>query len=121
MLSRIADSLFWITRYLERAEDTARILDVSYYMMLEGAHQAVRLLWAPLVSIAGAHEEFFARYSEADPRSVLEFPGFSDDHPDSIVQCVAKARENARSRVRSTSRASQPSRSRPPNDASRRI
>jgi len=96
MLSRIADSLFWITRYLERAEDTARILDVSYYMMLEGAHQAVRLRWAPLVSIAGAHEEFFARYAEADPRSVLEFLGFSDDHPDSIVQCVAKARENAR-------------------------
>jgi uncharacterized alpha-E superfamily protein len=96
MLSRIADSLFWITRYLERAEDTARILDVSYYMMLEGAQQTYRLRWAPLVSIAGAHEEFFARYAEADPRSVLEFLGFSNDHPDSIVQCVAKARENAR-------------------------
>jgi uncharacterized alpha-E superfamily protein len=96
MLSRIADSLFWITRYLERAEDTARILDVSYYMMLESAQHTVRLRWAPLVSIAGAHEEFFSRYREADPRSVLEFLGFSDDHPDSIVQCVAKARENAR-------------------------
>jgi len=96
MLSRIADSLFWITRYLERAEDTARILDVNYYMLLEGAQQAHRLRWAPLVSIAGAHDEFFARYAEADPRSVLEFLGFSPEHPDSIVQCVAKARENAR-------------------------
>jgi uncharacterized alpha-E superfamily protein len=96
MLSRIADSLFWITRYLERAEDTARILDVNYYMLLEGVQHAHRLRWAPLVSIAGAHEEFFARYAEADPRSVLEFLGFSPEHPDSIVQCVAKARENAR-------------------------
>jgi uncharacterized alpha-E superfamily protein len=96
MLSRIADSLFWISRYLERAEDTARILDVSYYMMLEGAQQTYRLRWAPLVYIAGAHEEFFARYAEAEPRSVLEFLGFSESNPDSIVQCVAKARENAR-------------------------
>jgi uncharacterized alpha-E superfamily protein len=96
MLSRIADSLFWITRYLERAEDTARILDVNYYMMLEGAQRADRLRWAPLVSIAGAHDEFFARYPEADPRSVLEFLGFSAEHPDSIMECVGKARENAR-------------------------
>jgi uncharacterized alpha-E superfamily protein len=96
MLSRIADSLFWIARYMERAEDTARILDVNYYMMLEAAQQPYRLRWEPIVILTGAHEEFSARYVEAEPRSVFEFLGFSEDHPDSIVQCVAKARENAR-------------------------
>ena len=96
MLSRIADSLFWMARYMERAEDTARILDVNYYMMLEGAHQPYRLRWEPLVIISGAHERFFAQYDEAAPRSVFEFLGFSEDNPDSIVECVSKARENAR-------------------------
>src|SRR5262249_11831124 len=96
MLSRIADSLFWMARYMERAEDTARILDVNYYMMLEGAHQPYRLRWEPLVIISGAHERFFAQYDEAVPRSVFEFLGFSQDNPDSIVECVSKARENAR-------------------------
>ena len=87
---------FWIARYMERAEDTARILDVNYYMMLEGAQQPYRLRWEPIVILTGAHEEFSARYAEAEPRSVFEFLGFSEDHPDSIVQCVTKARENAR-------------------------
>ena len=96
MLSRIADSLFWMARYMERAEDTARILDVNYYMMLEGAHQPYRLRWEPLVIISGAHERFFVQYDEAAPRSVFEFLGFSEDNPDSIVECVSKARENAR-------------------------
>src|SRR5262249_18716792 len=96
MLSRIADSLFWMARYMERAEDTARILDVNYYMMLEGAHQPYRVRWEPLVIISGANERFFAQYDEAAPRSVFEFLGFSEDNPDSIVECVSKARENAR-------------------------
>lgn len=96
MLSRIADSLFWIARYMERAEDTARILDVNYYMLLEGSQQPYRLRWEPLVIITGEHERFWNQYAEADPRSVFEFLGFSEHNPDSIVQCVAAARENAR-------------------------
>lgn len=96
MLSRIADSLYWIARYMERAEDTARILDVNYYMMLEGSAQPYRLRWEPLVIITGEHERFFQQYAEADPRSVFEFLGFSESNPDSIVQCVGNARENAR-------------------------
>ena len=58
MLSRIADSLFWIARYMERAEGTARILDVNYHMMLEQSNQPYRLRWDPLVIIAGEHERF---------------------------------------------------------------
>ena len=91
MLSRIADSLFWMARYMERAEDTARILDVNYDMMLEGAHQPYRLRWEPLVIISGAHERFFTQHDEAAPRSVFEFLGFSEDNPDSIAIIRRKA------------------------------
>jgi uncharacterized alpha-E superfamily protein len=95
MLSRIADSLFWIARYMERAEDTARVLDVNFYMMLEQP-QPYRLRWQPLVEIVGEQELFASIYREANPTTVLEFLGFREDNPDSIVNCVARARENAR-------------------------
>ena len=56
MLSRIADSLFWLARYIERAEDTARILDVNYHMLLEQSQQPYRLHWEPLIIMAGEQE-----------------------------------------------------------------
>jgi len=96
MLSRIADALFWIGRYMERAEDTARILDVNYYMLLEGSDQPYRLRWDPLIALTGDRERFFAQYAEANPQTVFEFLGFREDNPNSIVQCIANARENAR-------------------------
>ena len=97
MLSRIADSLFWIARYIERAEDTARILDVNYYMLLEGSQRAV----SPALGAARRHQRASRSasstcYAEANPHTVFEFLGFRDDNPNSIVQCIAKARENAR-------------------------
>jgi len=95
MLSRIADSLFWIARYMERAEDTARVLDVNFYTMLQQP-QSYRLRWQPLVEIVGEQELFYSVYKEANPYTVLEFLGFREDNPDSIVNCVARARENAR-------------------------
>jgi uncharacterized alpha-E superfamily protein len=97
MLSRIADSLYWLARYMGRAEDTARILDVNYYMMLEQAPIAYQLSWEPLLSMAGEHEHFQHFYSEATAETVFEFLAFRRDNPSSIVECVAKARENARS------------------------
>ena len=96
MLSRIADSLFWIARYMERAEDTARILEVNYHMLIEQSAQAYRLRWDPLVSITGEQERFDAHYEQATPRNVFEFLAFSPDNPSSIVQCIASVRENAR-------------------------
>jgi uncharacterized alpha-E superfamily protein len=95
MLSRIADSLFWIARYMERAEDTARILDVNYHMVLE-SYQSYRLRWDPLIIITGEQELFLQLYKEATAPAVIEFLGFSSGNPDSIVHCIAKARENAR-------------------------
>ena len=96
MLSRIADSLFWINRYMVRAEETARILDVNYYMVLEEAQQLYKLRWGPLIEIAGERERFTQLYRETNAQTVFEFLAFREDNPNSIVQCVARARENAR-------------------------
>jgi uncharacterized alpha-E superfamily protein len=96
MLSRIADSLFWIGRYMERAEDTARILDVNYHMMLEQSNQSYRLRWEPLIVMAGEERPFQKLYNEANAHSVFEFLAFRPDNPSSVVQCISRARENAR-------------------------
>ena len=96
MLSRIADSLFWLARYMERAEDTARILDVNYHMLLEQSAVPYRLRWDPLVVMAGEQERFSQFYEEANAQTVYEFLAFRADNPNSIVQCITKARENAR-------------------------
>ena len=96
MLSRIAESLFWLARYIERAEDTARILDVTYHTLLEQAQQPYRLRWDPLVSMAGEEIIFRQIYQEATSSNVFEFLAFNEGNPSSIMQCVKKARENAR-------------------------
>ncbi len=96
MLSRIADSLFWLARYMERAEDTARILDVNYHMLLEQSASPYRLRWEPLIKMAGEDERFKQFYEEANAHTVYEFLAFRADNPSSITQCISKARENAR-------------------------
>jgi uncharacterized alpha-E superfamily protein len=96
MLSRIAESLFWLARYIERAEDTARILDVNYHMLLEQSQQSYHLRWEPLVVMAGEESLFRQVYGEANAENVFEFLAFRQDNPSSIVQCISKARENAR-------------------------
>jgi len=96
MLSRIADSLFWIARYMERAEDTARILDVNYHMLLEQSAKTYRLRWDPLVAIVGEDEHFPEFYTEATAQNVFEFLAFHDGNPNSIVHCIEQVRENAR-------------------------
>jgi uncharacterized alpha-E superfamily protein len=96
MLSRIADSLFWMARYMERAEDTARILDVNYHMMLEQSEHPYHLRWEPLTVMAGEEKPFQQLYGEANARTVYEFLAFRSDNPSSILQCIGKARENAR-------------------------
>ena len=96
MLSRIADSLFWLARYIERAEDTARILDVNYHMLLEQSQDSYHLRWEPLIVMAGEEKLFRRLYTEANAKNVFEFLAFRPDNPSSIIQCIAKARENAR-------------------------
>lgn len=96
MLSRIAESLFWLARYMERAEDTARILDVNYHMLLEQSQDSYHLRWEPLIVMAGEENLFRRLYSEVNAENVFEFLAFRPDNPSSVIQCIAKARENAR-------------------------
>ena len=95
MLSRVAESLFWIGRYIERAENTARMLDVNYYATLEGGG-LVTQQWAPLLVITGGADEFRRFEARADGRTVPFWLAFDRRNPSSITSCMVQARENAR-------------------------
>jgi len=99
MLSRVADSLYWLSRYIERAENTARLLDVNLQLMLdfEGLDdEALTGHWLPIVTSSGEMERFNSLYETADSASVTEFLTFNRDNPNSIISCINHARENAR-------------------------
>jgi uncharacterized alpha-E superfamily protein len=104
MLSRTADHLFWMSRYTERAENTARMLDVNYQTALLPQSAAVAQLgWEGLLSISELLPAFRARYGDGAivQRNVLDFMVRDEDNPSSIVSCLRAARENARA-VRGT-------------------
>lgn len=96
MLSRVADSVYWMARYIERAENVARFIDVNYNLTL-GDGVALGNQWAPLVYTAGDHELFTRLHGEPSREAVLRFLAYEAENPNSILSCVAKARENARS------------------------
>jgi uncharacterized alpha-E superfamily protein len=96
MLSRVAESIYWMSRYIERAENVARFIDVNLNLMLDlpvGSAQQ----WLPLVDTAGDHEEFTRRYESDTPQDVIQFLTFDAENPNSILSCLRAARENARS------------------------
>lgn len=95
MLSRVADSVYWMSRYVERAENVARFVDVNLQLMLDapGDHEQQ---WLPLVNTTGDHKNFAKRYQTATQENVLHFLTFDLDNPNSIIQCLRAARENAR-------------------------
>ncbi len=95
MLSRVAESIYWMCRYIERAENTARVVNVNWHLMLD--HAASGPQWQPLVSITADDELFTERYGEANESSVMQFLAFDPEYPNSIHACLRAARENARS------------------------
>lgn len=100
MLSRVADCLFWMSRYVERAENNARILDVNLQLMLDFEGQSeedLRRHWSPIINSLEEHDLFHAVYQQADADSVVEFVTFEPKNPNSIFSCLTRARENARS------------------------
>lgn len=102
MLSRTADHLFWMSRYTERAENTARMLDVNYQTaLLPQSAEAARLGWQGLLTISELMPDYSARHGEITPRAVMEFMVTDPYNPSSIVSCLRAARENARA-VRGT-------------------
>lgn len=95
MLSRVANSIYWLSRYMERAENVARFIDVNLQMMLDlpsGSNQQ----WQPLVSISGDDALFAAHYATASRENVIKFLALDAENPNSIVSCLRAARENAR-------------------------
>ncbi|VGO12719.1 hypothetical protein PDESU_01273 [Pontiella desulfatans] len=96
MLSRVAEQIMWMSRYLERAANTARFLEVSYHLNLDlqqGGHDQ----WRPLVEITGDMKVFQARYGEPTSENVMHFLMFNPEYINSIQSCLNMARENAKS------------------------
>ena len=92
MLSRVAESLYWMSRYLERAEHTARLIDVHLNSMLDQASGDEQLRWQRLLHSLHTPEPA----GEIDAYSVTRLLTFDEDNSASIVSCIAAARENAR-------------------------
>ncbi len=102
MLSRTADHLFWMNRYTERAENTARLLDVNYQTTLLPQSDAVaRAGWQGLLSISELLPAYKAKHDEIRAKDVMDFMVKDEKNPSSILSCLSAARENARA-VRGT-------------------
>ncbi|KUG28777.1 hypothetical protein ASZ90_001347 [hydrocarbon metagenome] len=95
MLSRVANAVYWMSRYLERAGNLARFVEVNWHLTLDlpgaGAGE-----WRPLVIASGDQALFEERYGEYDAATVTTFLCFDRDYPNSIASCLWAARENAR-------------------------
>ncbi len=101
MLCRVADSLFWMSRYIERAENNARILDVNLQLRRDfdpaTDNEAPGAEWTPIISSLEDQEQFQELHAQASADSVTDFLTFERSNPSSIYSCLARARENARS------------------------
>ncbi len=100
LLSRVADSVYWMGRYIERAENVARFIDVNLHLTLD-APAGTPQHWDPLVDTSGDASAFRTRFGAPSRDSVIQFLTFDAENPNSILSCLRAARENARS-VRDT-------------------
>jgi uncharacterized alpha-E superfamily protein len=95
MLSRVAENLYWMTRYLERAENTARLINGTSQVVLD-LPRGASFRWDNLISVVGVDDQFHEFYEEADEDSVMRFLILDERNPSSIVSCIHSARENTR-------------------------
>ncbi len=96
MLSRVANSIYWMSRYLERAENVARFVAVNVHLMLDLGLTRSSAQWQPLVITSGDEADFHKRYKDASDKNVITFLTFDLKNPNSILSCINAARENAR-------------------------
>ena len=99
MLSRVANNLYWMSRYIERAENTARLVDVNLQLLLDVHNLNDRTLaeyWKPIIESTGDDTRFFELHAKATGRNVTEFLVFQAANANSIVSSISQARENAR-------------------------
>ena len=94
-MSRLADSLYWMSRYVERAENVARFIDVNTWLSLD-LPAGYQEQWSPLISTTGDDALFHKHYDAASKRNVINFLAFDSRNPNSILSTISAARENAR-------------------------
>jgi uncharacterized alpha-E superfamily protein len=96
MLSRVADAIYWMSRYVERAENVARFVSVNLNLSLDVPTEA-RQQWLPLVVTTGDYAPFSDRFPVPSQQNVVHFLTFDQENANSILSCLTAARENARS------------------------
>lgn len=99
MLCRVADSLFWMARYIERAENTVRLVDVTLQTLLESEHtpdEDQYKHWSPILASLGDQALFESLYEDKSSTNITDFLTFNKENPSSVLQCISAARENAR-------------------------
>ena len=95
MLARVAENIYWLARYLERAENTARLISVNANLLLD-LQRGYELGWLPLIDITGSRAEFDAQKRRSDEREIVQFLLADIQNPGSISASLNAARENAR-------------------------
>lgn len=95
LLSRVADNLYWGARYMERADDTARVVRTFTEVLLD-LPVGVASSWEPLLAVAGSRELFDAGHARANESDIVRFLVADESNPGSVVSSVARARENLR-------------------------
>ncbi len=96
MLSHVAEALYWMQRYRERAENTTRLIEVNLHLNIDAPGDS-SVQWYPVVATTGDPGLFKKFYGEPTEERVLTFLTFDPRNPDSILNCLHKSRENARS------------------------
>ena len=99
MLSRMADALYWMSRYLERADNTARLLEINLLYLIGGAEEGLGAeQWEPLLTITASTPAFFSmpHNEAAEKEAVVAFLTHERLNSNSIFNCIRLARENAR-------------------------
>src|SRR5437868_10859462 len=99
MLSRVADSLYWLSRYIERAENNARIAEVNLQLLLDLTNQwnaDPQQQWDPIISSLEENELFVSLYEAPSGQAVVDFVSLQKQNSNSIFSCLSRARENAR-------------------------
>jgi uncharacterized alpha-E superfamily protein len=97
MLSRVAECLYWAARYLERAEDLTRLLDVNFHRLLDAELQDRGEAWHQTVALLGDDAAYREHFDDYTARNVSDWVLWHDGNPNAVAECVTRARENARS------------------------
>ncbi len=99
MLSRVAENLYWLARYIERVENTARLVNVQANLLMDlpRAHDGWHDMgWQHMLTIIGASDHFYDSYKDADERNIIAFMLVDKNNPGSILSSLIMARENLR-------------------------